>query len=57
MLNVLNETNTTNLMRNSISYKAQIINLKISKFTSNHIDTNLKYFDIWNVNVNCFEYA
>lgn len=44
-------------MRNSISYKAQIINLKISKFTSNHIDANLKYFDIWNVNTNYFEYA
>lgn len=57
MLNVLNETNTTNSMRNSISYKAQIINLKISKFTSNHINTNSKYFDIRNVNANCFEYA
>ena len=44
-------------MRNSISYKAQIINLKISKFTLNHIDANSKYFDIWNVNANCFEYA
>lgn len=44
-------------MRYSISYKAQIINLKISKFTSNYIDANSKYFDIWNVNVNCFEYA
>lgn len=44
-------------MRNSISYKAQIINLKISKFTSNHIDTNLKHFDIRNANANYFEYA
>lgn len=51
-------------MRNSISYKAQIINLKISKFTSNHIDTNSnhidtnsKHFDIRNVNTNYFEYA
>lgn len=51
-------------MRYSISYKAQIINLKISKFTSNHIDTNSKHFDtnskhfdIRNVNANCFEYA
>lgn len=44
-------------MRYSINYKAQIINLKISKFTSNHIDANSKYFDIRNVNANCFEYA
>ena len=44
-------------MRNSISYKAQIINLKISKFTSNLIDAFSMYFDIWNVNANCFEYA
>lgn len=44
-------------MRYSINYKAQIINLKISKFTSNYIDTNSKHFDIRNVNVNCFEYA
>lgn len=44
-------------MRYSINYKTQIINLKISKFTSNHIDANSKYFDIRNVNVNCFEYA
>lgn len=57
MFNVLNEINTTNSMRYSINYKAQIINLKISKFTSNHIDTNSKHFDIRNVNANCFEYA
>jgi hypothetical protein len=44
-------------MRYSISYKAQIINLKISKFTSNYIDANSKYFDIWNANANYFEYA
>ena len=44
-------------MRYSISYKVQIINLKISKFTLNHIDANSKHFDIRNVNVNCFEYA
>lgn len=44
-------------MKDSISYKAQIINLKISKFTSNHIDANSKYFDIRNANTNCFEYA
>lgn len=44
-------------MRYNISYKSQIINLKISKFTSNHIDTNSKHFDIRNVNANCFEYA
>ena len=44
-------------MRYSINYKAQIINLKISKFTSNHIDTNSKSFDIWNANANYFEYA
>lgn len=41
----------------SISCKAQIINLKISKFTSNSIDINSKRFDIRNVNANCFEYA
>ena len=44
-------------MRDSINYKAQIINLKISKFTSNYIDTNSKHFDIRNVNANYFEYA
>jgi len=44
-------------MKCSINYKTQIINLKISKFTSNHIDTNSKHFDIRNVNANYFEYA
>lgn len=44
-------------MKCSINYKAQIINLKISKFTSNYIDANSKYFDIRNVNANCFEYV
>lgn len=44
-------------MKYNISYKAQIINLKISKFTSNHIDVNSKHFDIRNANTNYFEYA
>ena len=44
-------------MRDSISYKKSIINIKIFGFNPNLTNTNSKSFDIRNANANYFEYA